>query len=197
MTPISAPRIRKALLLFAAAVLLGALLLPSRAPVSAAGKDSKPAAAKPGMETKDFEDWRLQCAKTPQGGRANCRIYQRIVLQQGKAPVLAAFVIIAKINDKPVPVMKVVTPLGVDLSAGVAMKVDEEKQVNLPYQVCLPGGCIARLAPDSDFLGKLRHGQKFLAGFRRAQVAQTSTFSLSLKGFGKALAALAGKDAGG
>ncbi len=163
-----------------------------------AGKPA-PAAAPQPVQAKedpprDFDDWRLACA-TPPKGKKQCTMFQRVAVKKDKQQqvALAATVQTGEIKDKDamktVTLIRIITPLGTVLTPGMAIKIDEEKEIKVPYSQCLPGGCRADLIFDQPTLDKMRKGKTMFVAYRLPDGKDT-TFPISLKGFATALDAM-------
>jgi invasion protein IalB len=172
----------------AAGLLLGAF--PAVAGKPAAGTE----AAAP--EIREFSAWRLQCAS-----KAECTLFQHVTTgKEGdkNAPiVLAAVVHITTVKgkegdkdgDKEQTMVRLVTPLGTALLAGIQMQIDDDKPIQVPYMRCLPGGCVTEIIFADDMLDKLKKGKEISVTYTNVE-GKPKPYKLSLKGFPAGLAAL-------
>lgn len=167
---------------------------PAPAPASAI------AATKPAMETKDYGDWRLEC-RSVKDGKKVCNLFQRIVAEEKenkkKHMMLEAKAGIFSEEGKDGKVKSVtrlllITPLGTLLPAQLTLKLDEEKQVSLPFLVCAPEGCLADFVFEGALLEKIKKGKKLLVAYKRMN-SKPITVGVSLNGFSAGLKALAEK----
>jgi invasion protein IalB len=96
----------------------------------------------------------------------------------------------AQLKDKPATGMRLVTPLGTVLTPGMAIKIDDGKDIKIPYTQCLPGGCMVDVIFDQDMLGKLKAGKSLFVAYRLPN-GKDNTLKVSLKGFATAVDAMA------
>lgn len=81
-----------------------------------------------------------------------------------------------------------VLPFGLDLSKGVTLQVDDGTVLaSLPFQTCLPAGCLVKLNFDAMSVAALRRGNSLKVKIVPVG-GQEMTLSVSLKGFPDALA---------
>ena len=57
-------------------------------------------------------------------------------------------------------------PFGVDLRAGIALRIDEGVEVKGSFMTCLPDGCQSITEVDEAFLAQIRKGKVLKVGFR-------------------------------
>lgn len=101
------------------------------------------------------QDWQVLCEQTPQGGE-NCFISQAIADEEGD-PVMQ--VSLGRVDGESVIVIHL--PLGLDLRYGILLEIEENLQLEMPYQVCLPEGCRVVGRADNDLLAAMRAGRNF------------------------------------
>ncbi|WP_169570021.1 invasion associated locus B family protein [Sneathiella limimaris] len=136
---------------------------------------------------ENADAWKLVCqAKDdPQ----SCLIEQKLVLRQQKeegtgqvGQILNIKIFyVGKESRKPYIVMQL--PLGVDLQAGLLMKIDENQEVKAPYSICSKIGCEMRSLLPTDMLAKMKAGTAMKVGFRPYGSKQTIVVQASLIGF--------------
>jgi invasion protein IalB len=97
----------------------------------------------------------------------------------------------AKTQDgKIIPAaIRITTPLGSILRAGVKIQIDSSEPQTGTFEVCLPSGCIVSDAISDEYLGKLMAGTVVKMSFNVLQQG-TVNVDISLKGFTKAFNAL-------
>ena len=142
---------------------------------------------------QDFEDWRLECYKTGKNGQRPCRIFQRLTQSDnGKAKKVLTAVIVTVKRKIPgqktaisVPVMRLITPVGVHLPAGVSVRFDKEEQYGVPYQICNPAGCIAERGLGKNILDKMHGSKTMVVAYQKVKKGSFTPLVLgvSLKGF--------------
>lgn len=134
-------------------------------------------------ERKVFGDWFTLCAK-PQNICTMNQI-QFVNNENGRSQILHAH--ISKNPQKPEQlIMQLILPLGVVLPAGILVKIDKGKEIQLPYHTCTPKGCIAAMPLPDERYQLLRKGNEALVGFRPIGTDKTAVIKISLNGFTKA-----------
>lgn len=82
--------------------------------------------------------------------------------------------------------MQMILPLGVLLPPGVAMRVDQGEEFKMPYQICIPKGCIVATQLTKGRMQALQKGNEALIGFRPIGTDKIALIKVSLQGFTKA-----------
>lgn len=160
-------------------------------PVLQAVVSAPPGAAAKVDAPRDFNDWRMVCETPAKGGKKQCEVFQRMTWGKEKqGAALTTLVHMGKVKDKPATMIRVVAPLGTLLTAGMAIKIDDGKQIKVPYLQCLPGGCLVDLVFDDEMMEKMKKGKVMFVAYRLPN-GKDSTLKVSLKGFAQALDALA------
>ena len=193
---------RKALLAGSIAIcgLLGFLGVES----SAFSDTPKPAAAPVApvdTDVADFGDWRFGCAQPDKKVPKECRIFQRVSWGKDKGHEMAMSVIMfaiddkaaaaAKAKEKPVVLMKVVMPMGVDLRAGLGMAIGKGGKTSvIPYSVCVPAGCLATIGLAGGIVDKIKTADGVIIAYRTPGPGKASGLKISTKGFDQAVDAL-------
>ncbi|MGC2856521.1 invasion associated locus B family protein [Novispirillum sp. DQ9] len=158
--------------------LLDRLTRPALAAATAfalAATAALPAAAAPQPGQK-FGDWTVGCEQA-NGGQL-CNISQMMQNPQAKQSILVAIARPAQ-GD---PQFLVRVPLGVILTEGVGVKVDEGKAVRLPFVQCMASGCQTIVPMEADTITKMKSGNTLNIIFV-APGGQPITVPMSLKGF--------------
>ncbi|TAL27320.1 MAG: invasion associated locus B family protein [Alphaproteobacteria bacterium] len=146
---------------------------------------------------RDFNDWRLVCETPAKGGKKQCEVFQRMMWGKDKGTALTTLVHMVKNKDKKdVTMIRVVTPLGTLLTPGMAIKIDDGKQIKVPYLQCLPGGCLVDMVFDQEMMDKMKKGKTLFVAYRAGN-GKDAQLPVSLKGFGPALDAMAQAQAKG
>ncbi|MEZ0224837.1 MAG: invasion associated locus B family protein [Alphaproteobacteria bacterium] len=165
-------------------------------PVLQAVASAPPAAQAKADAPKDFNDWRLVCETPAKGGKKQCEVFQRMTWKD-KGAALTTLVHMVKNKDKKdVTMIRVVTPLGTLLTPGMAIKIDDGKQIKVPYLQCLPGGCLVDMVFDEEMMDKMKKGKTMIVAYRAGN-GKDAKLPVSLKGFGPALDAMAQAQAKG
>ena len=132
------------------------------------------------VTTTEHGDWILLCAETPDGQR--CEMVQTISQREnGREQRLVQTNI--GITPDGQRILQIITPLGIDLRFGIAMTVDEGEEIQLPYQTCLPDGCLVLFALDDSWFNRMRAGNQLLIGFRGFGQSEIFVIEQSLRGF--------------
>ncbi|MCB1739278.1 MAG: invasion associated locus B family protein [Gammaproteobacteria bacterium] len=130
-----------------------------------------------------FKDWMGRCetGKDDQGKELQvCYISQRLIMKEGKRPVLEVSVGYMQ-NDKQ-PAAFFTVPLGVTLPPGMQIQVDEQKAVRIPFAYCRDSGCIAPMPLNDDIVGQFKAGNKATITFIDG-LGQRVPVPVSLSGF--------------
>lgn len=148
-----------------------------------------PAAA---LETGDvFGQWAVKCGDQQDEGAARahtrCHIYQNLVQKDERRRVLRVSVGYARETGKPVMIFAL--PLGVWLPPGVAVQVDGGETLQIPIQICLPGGCGATHNIGAELRSQLQTAAKMQVTVYSAD-QQPVTLPVSLDGYAAAFEAL-------
>jgi len=168
-----------------AVLALAALTLPGPA---AAQETAQPVPAETLKVTHGA--WDVVCAtENPE----LCRLRQIGETADGKK---ALIVYIGKLDGvktkdgNPIPAaIRITTPLGTILRAGLKVQIDSAEPQTALFEVCLPNGCIVSDAISDDYLARLKAGSAAKMSFNVLQQG-TLEVTISLKGFTKAYKAL-------
>lgn len=101
--------------------------------------------------------WASRCVSGARNTAPDCSVEQRVLLQQNGQ--LLAAVTVSLSHDASMPMIFIQTPLGLALSKGVTLKLDNRGPVTLPLQTCDQSGCYAATKMSSDFLDGMRTGK--------------------------------------
>ena len=147
------------------------------------------AVAETAASSQAFRDWALTCPPAE-----DCVLEQRLFLAGGDVaePVLRmAFQAIA---ERATPLVAIRVPLGVLVSPGLSLRVDQGEDQQIPLHHCRPEGCLALFPLEEDWRQALEAGRELQVGFRRLD-GQTMTLPVSLLGITAGLRALEERDA--
>lgn len=156
---------------------------------AAAPAEAQPAApAQPEVYAKaTYDDWTLQCAKSPDG-KDPCQMYQ--VLKDDKGGSVADITVIDLPEGNPAAAgVTIMVPIQTLLSANLVMQIDNNKPLVYAYSFCDARmmGCFARFGVSPAELDMLKKGNKATISITPlAAPNQKVQASLSLKGFTKA-----------
>lgn len=149
-------------------------------PAWAQSKDAEAKAA----PAQVFQDWKLQC----EAKAKRCYIFQRTDLQTSGQQVLN--VVVGNLGPDGTHIMHFTVPLGIYIPPGIAMKIDDGDQINVPVHTCTPNGCEAILSLESKVLSTLESAKTTNVAFLDAVTRQQLTIGVSMAGFSDAYAAL-------
>jgi len=102
--------------------------------------------------------WETRCETPPGASAQQCALVQSVVDQE--RPNITLVVIALKTADRKSRLLRVITPLGVLLPAGLSLRVDKEDLGRMNFVRCLPNGCVAEVFLDDKLLGKLESGSQ-------------------------------------
>ncbi len=119
----------------AALFLAGAGPVWSQADAAGSGPDSL---------REGFRDWSVNCAARPvaadgTGGGRVCEMIQQIDHQDSGQRVLTFSL---RLNDAGETVAVLIAPFGLRLVEGLRLQVGEEILAQMPFETCLPEGCV-------------------------------------------------------
>ena len=127
-----------------------------------------------------FTDWTVRC-ETEENQQQRCVIYQTLVNQENEQPVVQFTVgYLGKDGNQPAAIMMV--PLGVALKAGVQMQIDDNKAMRVPFDHCIPTGCVAGVPLDQQLIASMKRGRVSKVTIRDI-TGRTASFDISLSGF--------------
>ncbi len=134
-----------------------------------------------------YEDWQLQCAKSPDG-KDPCQMYQ-VIKDQNGGNVADISVIGLPDGSQAAAGLTIMVPMQTLLSQNLVLQVDGGKPMVYPYSFCDPRmmGCFARFGVSSAELDSLKKGSKATITITPlANPQQKVKADISLKGFTKA-----------
>ena len=108
---------------------------------------------------QQFKQWAAQCVSN-EGGADACHIYQELVVEQDGENKKAVRMSVgyAPGDDDPVTVIRM--PLGLWLTKGITLTVDDGPTQRFPVQVCAPAGCQTTLRLEPDMVAALKVGTR-------------------------------------
>ncbi|GLS17385.1 hypothetical protein GCM10007874_04000 [Labrys miyagiensis] len=160
----------------------GQSTIPLQPQTPAAAPSPLPGGASSLQET--YEDWRVFCS-APNNVK-QCTLQEVLSDQKSGQRVLAV-----ELSPTPDGGMtgNLVMPFGLLFSAGVALALDQNPSGQaLPFQTCIPAGCLVPLSLDARTIAALRNGSQVKLNTKSIDAtAKPLVFNVSLKGFGTAL----------
>ena len=124
-----------------------------------------------GQETREEQverrsDWVAQCTSAGRDAPADCALEQRLVVTESDnqlgvhaGDVLGAVKIRVPAEPRKATMMLQVPP-NLFLPAGVTLRVDDGRALQLPLQTCDARGCYAGLPVSADLLESLKKGSR-------------------------------------
>ena len=130
-----------------------------------------------------FKDWMVRCETGEDAGGKQvevCYIFQRLVLKDGKRPVLEVSVGYMRNDSQPAAFFTV--PLGVTLPTGMQIQIDAGKAIRIPFAYCRDTGCVAPMQLENSVLGRFKNGNVATVTFVDG-LGQQVPVPVSLQGF--------------
>ena len=156
-----------------------------------AGGGNAEAGSNAGAAAESFQDWGKVCEEVPRRDEQLCYLAQTIEFSDRDLAVEISVGRLVADHDGLIAVVRV--PTGVDLGAGLALRVDDTEQVSTDYDVCLERGCQAFVdLQDRGLLSKMRAGKVLHIGFVAFGGTDTQVIRGSLKGFTAGIEAIGG-----
>jgi invasion protein IalB len=102
-------------------------------------------------------DWQIRCDTPPGGGREQCVLMQFVTAEDRDNVGLT--VIVLKTADKQSRIMRILAPLGVLLTSGLTLKIDQSDVGKTGFVRCVPNGCVAEVMLEDQLLAQLGSGK--------------------------------------
>src|SRR5262249_27903481 len=100
--------------------------------------------------------WMKVCSKGPDtNNKEVCIIIKESIFEKG-ATVIQLFEL------QGGKTLRVTVPLGMQLSYGTRMLIDQNPPVQSPYSICLPVGCLSDYQVTDDLIAKMKKGQNII-----------------------------------
>ena len=150
------------------------------------GTASQPAMAQGALKS-EHGAWQLRCETPPGAPGEQCALIQSVTAEDRENVGLT--VIVLKTADKQSRIMRVVAPLGILLTNGLGLRIDDQDIGRAAFVRCLPNGCVAEVILQDDLIAKMRNGTD--ATFIIFQSPEVGiAIPVSLQGFGEGFDAL-------
>ena len=147
----------------------------------AAPAESQPAEAQ--TPQLIYSPWTKFCLKGQEANAQQVCFTGKDGRVESGMPVIAAVLIEPEGDAKKV--LRVTLPLGMMLTQGTRVIVDQGQPMNAPYVICFTNGCMADYEASGELIGKLKKGQGLAVQGMNSQ-GQPITLVLPLSDFGKA-----------
>jgi len=154
---------------------------------SAAPKKSAPTtAAAPAAGQVAQDAWVKLCMNNQQtAGKEICLINHEGLEPNTGMVLIAAAVRKAEGDEKQQLLIRVPTAYALVIPAGVQLRIDEEKPIQLQYSICFPTSCQVQMELTDDLYQKMRAGKQMVVAAMNIQ-QKTMGFPVPLTGFSKA-----------
>jgi invasion protein IalB len=157
----------------------------------AAASAPAPVPSTPERTTASFGDWVMRCDAVPAPGKRICEAAQLMTVQGQAAPV-AQVAFGRSAHGEPMRVT-VVLPVAVMLTSKpkILSDKDDKSPIEVSWQRCVPGGCIATATIADDVVGRLGARTEPGSIMFKDAADHDVALPLSFRGLAQALAALA------
>ncbi len=149
-----------------------------KAPPLASDQAQQPEGPEPG--------WALDCSSGAQDKALQCRLSQRVIMK-GAGQLLTQVTFLLPSDKNGNTHINVRLPLGMLLSTGVSIKVDENAPHTHRIRTCNRNGCYVEAPLSPEFLAQLRKGSTLTITFTNL-TQETISLPLPLGGFDEAYA---------
>lgn len=160
--------------------IIGQGTLPTHAATTKKADKTAPATKKKPAPTRP--NWLVNCANTGANGALNCRMTQTLFVAKTRKRLLQVTVNAPAAAAGSKPTLLVMLPHGLFLPAGIALKVDTDKEKKLAIQTADANGSYAGLALEAALLAKLQKGTKLTISMVSSK-KQRLNIPVSLAGF--------------
>jgi invasion protein IalB len=159
-----------------------------KAPAQSGAQQRPPEAQQPAAEAQIpqliFSPWTKFCLKGQEANAQQVCFTGKDGRVESGMPVIAAVLIEPEGADAK-KVLRVTLPLGMMLTQGTRVIVDQGQPMNAPYVICFTNGCMADYEASGELIGKLKKGQGLAVQGMNSN-GQVITLVLPLNDFGKA-----------
>jgi invasion protein IalB len=163
-----------------------ALAQQSQPKSSAAPKTSTAPAAAPAAGQAAEDAWVKLCMKSKQtGGKQICLINHEGLEPNTGMVLIAAAVRKVEGEDKQQLLIRVPTAYALVIPAGVQIRIDNEKPIQLQYSICFPTSCQVQMELTDELYKQMRAGKQMVVAAMNIQ-QKTMGFPVPLAGFSKA-----------
>jgi len=103
-------------------------------------------------------DWQIRCETAPGAPSEQCALVQSVTAED--RPNVGMTVIVLKTADQKSRILRVFAPLGVLLSKGVGLNIDQTYIGSATFERCLQNGCMANVQMDEKLIAQLKSGKQ-------------------------------------
>jgi len=140
------------------------------------------------FKIKHFSDWSLRCQLATDSTSRNCELFQRVVHKKSEQQLLQLAFAYQQGSKQPVAIA--LLPLGILLTSGIGLQVDNNKAIQSSVRTCTAQGCQMLFLAGDEFLRSLKAGLILRVAFLDATSGRQITVPISLKGFSAGIKAL-------
>ena len=101
--------------------------------------------------------WQLRCDTPPGAQSEQCALFQSV--EAADRPNVGLVILAFRTADQRANLLRVIAPLGVLLTSGLGLRIDDANIGATDWVRCLPNGCVAEARLTDELLGKLRAGK--------------------------------------
>jgi invasion protein IalB len=105
-----------------------------------------------------FGAWRMLCEQLPGAQNEICALFQTVEAEDRPNTGLAVFAF--RTADQRSNIMRVIAPLGVLLTGGLGLQIDDQNIGSTDFVRCWPTGCIAEARLSDELMTRLRAGRQ-------------------------------------
>lgn len=141
-----------------------------------------PVAPAKGAEDQKGTAWIKLCNTDEETKKEQCLVTQE--LRDGNSGQLLASGSVRLVEGEKT-LLIVAVPIGVLLTPGVRLQIDNDKPIIKPYTICFPHACVMRTELDDDFISSMKRGNQLTVSVLNT-ARKALGFPLTLVGFTKA-----------
>lgn len=145
---------------------------------SALAQDNSNEVSKSSLPGAAVSVWKRQCEGAAGTPEENCYIGQAVGAK-GRVIFTAQFGY-SGANRAETAVLT--TPLNVLLAPGVAIKIDDDEQITVPFSICNQAGCRSIFSISKELMGKMTAGKMMRVGWKSAS-GEDVVIPVQLAGF--------------
>ena len=142
----------------------------------------KPGDPPPKVSSQQYNSWNLQCIEDH--GKKRCEVSQSLQIQNSNLRFSINYFKFKNKENEIKDIISIIAPLGVNLSQRLAIKFDNNSQINLTWTKCEVVGCMVILSNNTKDKIALEIYKRINDGFKKSKKA-----AIGVAGFaGKPLA---------
>lgn len=126
-------------------------------PAPAAPGNTTPATAGKSPIRATHGAWQMRCETLPGAQTEQCALVQTVTAND--RPDVGLLILAFRTADKKASLLRVIAPLGVLLTSGLGLRIDDVNVGATDFVRCLPNGCVAEARLTDELLGKLKAGK--------------------------------------